>query len=583
MNFNEAQFLTYNHQNNFLADGTFRYGSTKALSIESVIDTRVSNTDGSGVKESQESLMELISGAHNFQKIIINGVDFGYGRVISINSESGPNWDTNQIRIGKNIFDIEISDSGENDLYNMTGNYLTGLKEKFSKHHLLEEFNENFTFDFSEDNKYSYVHNVSAKYFSGAEVSDPIGEARTLASGIFEQDPSFGFLTSKSGFYNNNGKKYYNEAYNLISNQCSFSKRFECHPRYNKNDPSCSNINHQLTSDENGIINITERGQIMGLDNNGGDELYNSALDALNTTINSSYDRCNKLFSGHREFYGGQVDRVDDLNSRYLTLQKNINRISSNLSYEVSYNNNPNISGSGQHTFTLSIDASQDGIRGVTEKGQLKSFVSRGEIDPVDLYNHFNVKEESFHRCGGFYSGVITNSKSNDNFFQKDRFNLVGSTLEFTRSGDTVNYTNSYADDPSVIKTNKIQALNVSCSDAFEVEVSNAFFIPNATKEILHKRGIKRLSRRQLSATCIYERPSTNFWTNPSYIPIGPESNIDYYNALKFVKNKMLEKAFMDEWITIREIDSMFIQNFQYNVSSDMNLSVSMDIIYEKN
>ena len=45
----------------------------------------------------------------------------------------------------------------------------------------------------------------------------------------------------------------------------------------------------------------------------------------------------------------------------------------------------------------------------------------------------------------------------------------------------------------------------------------------------------------------------------------------------------MLEKAFMDEWITIREIDSMFIQNFQYNVSSDMNLSVSMDIIYEKN
>ena len=200
MNFNEAQFLTYNHQNNFLADGTFRYGSTKALSIESVIDTRVSNTDGSGVKESQESLMELISGAHNFQKIIINGVDFGYGRVISINSESGPNWDTNQIRIGKNIFDIEISDSGENDLYNMTGNYLTGLKEKFSKHHLLEEFNENFTFDFSEDNKYSYVHNVSAKYFSGAEVSDPIGEARTLASGIFEQDPSFGFLTAPLEF-----------------------------------------------------------------------------------------------------------------------------------------------------------------------------------------------------------------------------------------------------------------------------------------------------------------------------------------------------------------------------------------------
>ena len=86
MNFNEAEILSYTSQNNFLAGGEFRYGSTKLLSITSVIDTKISNSDFSGVKESQEKLMQLISGAHNLQEININGTDFGSGRIVSINS-----------------------------------------------------------------------------------------------------------------------------------------------------------------------------------------------------------------------------------------------------------------------------------------------------------------------------------------------------------------------------------------------------------------------------------------------------------------------------------------------------------------
>ncbi len=67
------------------------------------------------------------------------------------------------------------------------------------------------------------------------------------------------------------------------------------------------------------------------------------------------------------------------------------------------------------------------------------------------------------------------------------------------------------------------------------------YFIPNQQKEILHKRGITTLAKRDISANCIWQKPSTNFWTDSSYAPIGPESNADFFNALKFVKNKMLE------------------------------------------
>ena len=143
MIFSDAQLLTYSSQNNFLSDGEFRYGSTKIISIDSIVDTRSSNTDQSGVKESQEEIMKLISGAYDFEKIIINGHDFGYGRIKSINYGASNAFDSNQVRIGKNIFEIEISDSGDDNLYNMTGEHFVGLKDKFSKHHLLENFNEN--------------------------------------------------------------------------------------------------------------------------------------------------------------------------------------------------------------------------------------------------------------------------------------------------------------------------------------------------------------------------------------------------------------------------------------------------------
>ena len=582
MNFTEAQLLSYSSQNKFLSEGEFRYGSTKMLSIESFIDVRVSNADASGVKESQEKLMQAISGAHDFEKIIVNGHDFGYGRITSIDSESAQSWDINQIRMGKHTFGIEISDSGENNLYNMTGDYFTGLKEKFSKHHLLENFDENFSFNFEGGDAYSYDHSVSAKYFSGAEVTDPIEEAKSLAEGIFEQDPSFGFLSSqKSGFYHLDGKKYFTETYDLQTNNCSFSKHFECKSRYGFNDPFSSAITHSLRCDEGGLITVSERGEVVGLDDDGGSELYDSALDGMNALIDGSFNRCTGVFSGYSGFY--ENDYANDLNATYLTLQKTLDKTSSNLTYDVSYNNSPGLSGAiGQHVYTLSLEAANNGVRNVSENGTVSSFASRGEQDPVSLYNSMSIDNNSKYRCGNFYSGIVTNRRNEYDFFQKDRFNLTESSIDYQCSGKKVSYTKNFTDDPSIIKTNNISKMDISTSDVFKIETTNAFFIPNQQKEILHRRGITNLASRNISANCIYQKPSVNFWTDPSYAPVGPESNVDFLDALKFVKNKMLEKAFTDEWITVKEIESMFIGGFSYNIGSDNSLSATMNIVYEE-
>lgn len=76
---------------------------------------------------------------------------------------------------------------------------------------------------------------------------------------------------------------------------------------------------YNLSSNEDGIINITERGLAMGLDDDGNDELYESAIDGLNSLISSAYERCNNVFNNYTDFYGGDTT---PLNSQYLSLQK---------------------------------------------------------------------------------------------------------------------------------------------------------------------------------------------------------------------------------------------------------------------
>jgi hypothetical protein len=159
---------------------------------------------------------------------------------------------------------------------------------------------------------------------------------------------------------------------------------------------------------------------------------------------------------------------------------------------------------------------------------------------------------------------------------------LINSNLQYGVSGDSVSYNKIFTDDPSVIKTNKIAKIDIDVSETFKQNRHSVYFIPNQGKEILHTRPQTTLSSRTISASCIYERPSVNFWTDISYAPIADGCNVEYFNTLTFVKNKMIERALEDDWINVNENESMFISNFNYQVDSNNSLSLTMEIVYEE-
>ena len=189
MVFSNAQLLTYNHENKFLGDGEFRMGGVKQISIEAFIDSRptlngLGNADSSGVAETQEEIQKIILGAHDYEDIIVNNYNLGKGKILSVDFPASIDTIETNVRFGKAIYEIQIVHSGVDDLHNLDGDFLTGVKTVLSGHQFLENFSEDFSFELGKMGEFSYTHNVQTQYISGL-VEDPIVKAQHLASGLF--------------------------------------------------------------------------------------------------------------------------------------------------------------------------------------------------------------------------------------------------------------------------------------------------------------------------------------------------------------------------------------------------------------
>jgi hypothetical protein len=97
---NNIEVLGYNHQNNFFGEKSFHYSTTKTLSIRGYV---LDLTNTVGVQDILTDTGKIKNIAQNFQKVIINGVNFGIGKFTSLSFDAG-NW----VRSTQFNADIEI-------------------------------------------------------------------------------------------------------------------------------------------------------------------------------------------------------------------------------------------------------------------------------------------------------------------------------------------------------------------------------------------------------------------------------------------------------------------------------------------
>jgi hypothetical protein len=215
LNFPNVSVLGLNQEARFFGAG-FEYASFRRLSVAGTVNDLIVGFGITGIWTGVEGVLNTIQNNKNYQPLVLNGVDFGSGRIENISFDAGLD-----VRLKTYQANITVFDSG--NLFNFTGTYYSGIDT--SNFQYLQAFSENYAFNKKLNGGYSYSHDASMQFTSGVGQLNSIDAAQTLARTLFTgSNLGFAFYP---GFADKQGKRYITEAYDTISNECSFQETFD--------------------------------------------------------------------------------------------------------------------------------------------------------------------------------------------------------------------------------------------------------------------------------------------------------------------------------------------------------------------
>jgi len=440
LNFQNISTLSIQQQSRFFQAG-FNYANTKSIRINGLLTDL---TNSFGVTGIWTGIDTTNKAAIDYQPLLINGVNFGSGRIISITYDQG-----NDVRLKNYSASIEVLDSG--NLFNLTGTNYNEIN--FSNAQYLQNFNENWSFNKKANGGYSSNHSASIQFTTGVGSLNAIESAKTLAKTLFTgSNLGFAFY---SGYSNRQGKRFFTESYNLIDKKCSFSELFD----FNSDNGRYSATRvHNVSLDAFGIVLTSEQGTINGIENIN----YQNALAALNTELTGTYYRCSGVSFNY--FPTGAL-----LINSPLSQSRSFDLFANNLSYEISYSNNPNNSGTYFWDYTQQITNS-NGIGTVSENGTI---LGRGTNPTISFSAAQNgliiTKSGIFERITGVF---ISSFNSGQNFIQSK-------SESYNPLGGQTSYGYSFSNDPSLISNVGIRKKEIVVSDNTPVHSYNKLNIFN--------------------------------------------------------------------------------------------------------
>lgn len=411
-------------------DAGFQYASFRRLSIAGTI-TDLHETFGiTGVWSGSQGMLNTIQGNQNYQSLILNGVDFGSGRIENMAFAPGLDVQTKGYTA-----DLVVYDSG--NLFNFTGLYYSGIQTtNFAN---LNEFSESYSFDRKLNGGYAYTHNATIQFISGSQQLFAIGAAQSLAQTLFTGG-NLGFAFYP-GFTNKQGKRYVTETYNLIDNTCAFQETFDFD---NNLGAYSATYTTSVQLDTEGITTATENGNIRGIENPN----YQKALSAVGIEMTGSYYRCSGAANTY--FPTGAILRISPISQgRTIDIFNNV------IDYTVVFNN----ATTNRHTYfwDYTLQASrQDGVSTVNEQGTI---AGRGENTTIA----FNAAQSGFEIVEGGIAGR-TSALFVGQYAPSTNY-LILRNETYSPVQATIGYSYSYSNDPTLISDNGVRRVATTVED----------------------------------------------------------------------------------------------------------------------
>ena len=419
MNFNNASLLGFKKTNQFL-NSNFRFGSRVEYEIEGYFIDLQNDIGVSGLVSASEFFR---TGLQDYQPIILNGNDFGKGRVLSFSNN-----DANSLQYSTYNLSIEGFQSG--NLSNLSGKYYSGLAPLVTGNtilespYLLEDFSEDFNINRDGD-QFSYTHSINIKYASGdGVIITPIQRAKGLATEIFQTvEPPFELLDSFPGAVD----EKFNESYDLANNSVSISRKFSTYTSgFEKYSVKHS---QNFTKQADGIISVSENGSIKT-------KSFSIEVDlseAIKSEISGSYGRCSETYLA----YGNS----SALPSGAVSTSQSIDNFAGEANYTISFNDADSNYG---ENYILNSTLSMQRLGDIMQISEQASILGRGDSEAEKMQNSVNgyniEKENVFGRCYSFYQerGGIKDLSLEDCSYTKKT------------NGSSIDYDYTFSDDSSI-------------------------------------------------------------------------------------------------------------------------------------
>ena len=368
--FDNVELLGYTHQNNFFGEKSVFYSSTRTVSIRGyVLDLASTN----GVDGIFSSVNQLINQTKDFQDIILNGQNFGRGKVKSFSVDAG-NW----VRYTQYQADIEVL--VEVPIANIDSPEFNSINISDKKFNLIKSFSESFSLNFDNQSKISSGdHSIEIEYDANVKNLNLINLAQSLASELLKTVPSGSNISEGNYLTRSDYKTLNSENYNTVNGKCGFKRSFS-YNSLNQNKKYSFVRTHSVNIKEDGIAEVTENCVIKGESDN--PSLYDNALIGHDEQMVNIFTRCDNVFQNYKT----KFNITQNLNSHFISRGIQINKFAGTISITVVYDNDPKkINSSYIWEYTNSLERSENGIWNVSENGSIRG---NGKISSIEKYNN---------------------------------------------------------------------------------------------------------------------------------------------------------------------------------------------------
>ncbi len=357
MNFDKTTILGSSTEYEYFGANLYNYRKIRTLKVEGfLIDADILE----GNSAPNAAAIDAFLAVPTMEEVTINGEDFGTGKLTSI-SFSDDDLSPNLKKVSASI---EIYEEGLED------SFIVPTSTKF-----LESLSESFSFNRSASNK-DFNYSVSILYLDD-ETNDPLPLAKTLAENLILEALSGELIV---GYDPSAYKLYSTESIDQISRSYSLSHQYNFVE--DPEDDCDYTLETSISTDGNGITTVSERGVVRGINES---DPFGSAKSKASDLIDASYARC---FTAFTTFTTGHYEKPQTLNTKQISVTRDINERSSTVTYTVVYSNDISIQGGYSWSYSNEIKKSESFYL-ISERGQI---IGDGKPFPIGSSSIENAK-----------------------------------------------------------------------------------------------------------------------------------------------------------------------------------------------